>query len=267
METLTKPYRARASELEPAWHVIDAEGKILGRLSSEIAVILQGKHKPTYVSYMNTGDYVIVVNAGKVRVTGDKLSQKVYYRHSGYHGGLKEQRLEQLVQKAPTQAIKAAVKGMLPKNRLGRRMLSRLKLYAGDSHPHEAQLNARPKVPKEEATSARPAELAAKPAPSAVGDTVEVEAPVTGRKRKDTGERATSRQAERSGTARVRGKAGASTGTKGSRATARVDEAGGGTPARPKRRTATGARGTSEGRGGPRTKRTAPEASKGPEEA
>ena len=103
-------------------------------------MLLQGKHKPIYVPNLNTGDYVIVINAGKFRVTGNKLQQKMYYRHSGYHGGLKEQTLESLVSKTPTRAIRHAVKGMLPKNIMGRRMLSRLKLYAGDSHPHEAQV-------------------------------------------------------------------------------------------------------------------------------
>lgn len=136
----------------PAWHVMDAEGKTLGRFSSEIAVLLQGKHKPSYVSYLNSGDYVIVVNAGKVRVTGKKLSQKLYYRHSGYPGGLKSQTLSVLLDKTPTRAIRHAVKGMLPKSKLGRRMLSRLKLYAGAEHPHAAQVNARPKSQKKAAS-------------------------------------------------------------------------------------------------------------------
>ena len=150
MATYTRPHRTRASDLRPDWHVIDAQGKTLGRLSSEIAVLLQGKHKPTFVSYMNTGDFVIVVNAEKVRVTGNKLEQKVYYRHSGYHGGLKEQTLSELLQRTPTRVIRKAVKGMLPKNTVGRRMLSRLKLYTGDSHPHAAQVNARPKAAEAE---------------------------------------------------------------------------------------------------------------------
>ena len=151
MADLTKPHQTRASDLSPAWHVIDAQGKTLGRLSSEIAVLLQGKHKPSFVNYLNTGDFVVVVNAEKVHVTGKKLDQKIYYRHSGYPGGLKQQTLSELLQKAPTRVIRKAVKGMLPKNTLGRRMLSRLKLYAGDSHPHAAQVNARPKVARVEA--------------------------------------------------------------------------------------------------------------------
>ena len=140
MATSTKPYQTRASELKPVWHVIDAQGRTLGRVSSEIATLLQGKHKPIYVPYLNTGDYVIVINAEKVRVTGKKMEQKIYYRHSGYHGGLKERTLSQVLEKTPERVIKHSVKGMLPKNTLGRRMLSRLKVYAGDNHPHEAQV-------------------------------------------------------------------------------------------------------------------------------
>ena len=160
MTTSTRPHRVRASELQARWHVMDADGKTLGRFSSEIAVLLQGKHKPDYVPYLNSGDYVIVVNAEKVRVTGKKLEQKVYYRHSGYHGGLKARTLSEVLEKAPTNAIRQAVKGMLPKNTVGRRMLSRLKLYVGASHPHEAQVNARPKVAK--------AELPTQPSPETV---------------------------------------------------------------------------------------------------
>jgi len=120
--------------------VINARGKTLGRVSSEIAVLLQGKHKPTYVPYLNSGDFVIVTNAEKVRVTGDKLQQKIYYRYSGYHGGLKEHTLARVLETDSTRAIKHAVKGMLPKSRLGRKMFSRLKVYAGETHPHEAQV-------------------------------------------------------------------------------------------------------------------------------
>ena len=134
--------RTRASDLNPLWHVKDAEGQTLGRFCTEIAVLLQGKHRPIWVSHMNTGDYVVVINAGKIRVTGNKLEQKKYYRHSGYPGGLKEQTLAQMLEKTPTRVIKQAVKGMLPKNTVGRRMLSRLKLYAGSEHPHEAQIKA-----------------------------------------------------------------------------------------------------------------------------
>jgi len=158
MTTNTKPYRTRASDLDPMWHVMDADGKTLGRLSSEIAVLLQGKHKPMYVPYLNTGDFVVVINAEKVRVTGKKLEQKMYYRHSGYPGGLKEQTLATLMDKSPTSAIKHAVKGMLPKNSMGRRMLGCLKVYAGDAHPHEAQV-----IASEKAKAAETAETAAEP--------------------------------------------------------------------------------------------------------
>lgn len=140
MTTKSRPFWTRASDVEAAWHVVDAQGKTLGRLASEIATLLMGKHKPIYVPYLNTGDYVVVVNAEKVRVTGKKLEQKKYYRHSGYHGGLREQTLAGLLKKHPERAIQHAVKGMLPKNALGRRMLSRLKVYAGPTHPHEAQV-------------------------------------------------------------------------------------------------------------------------------
>jgi len=158
MTTNAKPYRTRASDLKPLWHVIDADGRRLGRLASEIAVLLQGKHKPMYVPYLNTGDYVVVVNAEKVHVTGKKLEQKMYYRHSGYPGGLKEQNLSTLMDKTPTQAIKHAVKGMLPKNSMGRRMFGCLKVYAGDAHPHEAQVTG-----TERAKAAETADAAAKP--------------------------------------------------------------------------------------------------------
>ena len=146
MTPYVKHHQTRAADLRPIWHVIDAENKTLGRLSTEIAGLLQGKHRPLYVPYLNTGDFVVVVNAGKIHVTGNKLDTKMYYRHSGYHGGLKEQTLGQLLEKTPTRALRQAVKGMLPKNALGRKMLSRLKLYEGNTHPHEAQLRATEKT-------------------------------------------------------------------------------------------------------------------------
>ena len=137
-QTMEQPSK---TDLKPAWHVVDADGKTLGRISSEIAVLLQGKHKPGYVPYLNTGDYVVVVNAEKIHVTGKKIEQKKYYRHSGYHGGLKETNLQQMLDKHPDRVIKQSVKGMLPKNVPGRRMLGRLKVYAGSDHPHQAQVN------------------------------------------------------------------------------------------------------------------------------
>ena len=138
-----KTYTARAEDLEREWFLVNAEGKTLGRLASEIAQVLRGKHKPIYTPHLDCGDYVIVVNAEKVQVTGRKLDQKMYYRHTGYPGGIKSISLRNQLQKHPERVLQAAVRGMLPKNRLGRKMLKKLKVYAGDSHPHQAQ---QPKV-------------------------------------------------------------------------------------------------------------------------
>ena len=135
-----KTYSAKASELDPLWHVFDASGRPLGRLAVEIARILQGKHKPTYTPHMLTGDFVVVVNASQVVVTGNKRQQKVYYRHSGYPGGLKETTFDKMMEKYPKRAVELAVKGMLPRNALARHMLQRMKVYAGAEHPHEAQV-------------------------------------------------------------------------------------------------------------------------------
>ena len=134
-----KTYTARAEDLEREWFLVNAEGKTLGRLASEIAQVLRGKHKPIYTPHLDCGDFVIVVNAEKVRVTGRKLDQKMYYRHTGYPGGIKSISLRNQLQKHPERVLQAAVRGMLPKNRLGRKMLKKLKVYAGDSHPHKAQ--------------------------------------------------------------------------------------------------------------------------------
>jgi len=134
-----KTYTVRKGDIKREWYVVDAQGKTLGRLASEIAKILRGKHKPIYVPHLDCGDYVIVVNAEKVRVTGRKLDQKFYYRHSGYPGGLKSISLRDQLQKHPTRILEAAVRGMLPKNRLGRAIIKKLKVYAGGSHPHQAQ--------------------------------------------------------------------------------------------------------------------------------
>jgi large subunit ribosomal protein L13 len=138
-----KTYTVRKNDIKREWYVVDARGKTLGRLASEIAKILRGKHKPIYVPHLDCGDHVIVVNAEKVRVTGKKLDQKFYHRHSGYPGGLKSISLRDQLQKHPTRVLEAAVRGMLPKNRLGRAMIKKLKVYAGSSHPHQAQ---QPKV-------------------------------------------------------------------------------------------------------------------------
>jgi large subunit ribosomal protein L13 len=134
-----KTYAVKASEIEREWFVVDAEGKTLGRLASEIAQILKGKHKPIYSTHLDVGDFVIVINAEKVRVTGRKLEQKFYYHHSGYPGGLKSISLKDQLARHPTRVLKAAVRGMLPKSRLGRRMIKKLKIYAGQEHPHQAQ--------------------------------------------------------------------------------------------------------------------------------
>ena len=135
-----KTYSAKPSHVKAKWHVFDAEGKTLGRLATEIAVLLQGKHKPIYTRHILTGDYVIVVNARKVKVTGNKPQQKMYRRHSHYPGALRETPLSVLQERHPDRVIRAAVEGMLPKNIRGRQMLRRLKIYAGDTHPHEAQV-------------------------------------------------------------------------------------------------------------------------------
>ena len=135
-----KTYSTKSVDLTPQWHVINASGKTLGWLASEVATLLMGKHKPIYAPHLNTGDFVIVVNAAQVRVTGKKAQQKVYYRHSNYPGGLKGTTFAKMLETHPTRVIEYAVKGMLPKNRLGRDMLSRLKVYPGDTHPHQAQV-------------------------------------------------------------------------------------------------------------------------------
>lgn len=134
-----KTYVTKPAEVERSWYVIDAEGQTLGRLASKIATLLRGKHKPIYSPSVDCGDYVIVVNAKKIQVTGQRMDQKVYYRHSGYPGGLTEITLRQQLEKHPTRVIELAVRGMLPKNKLGRKMIKKLKVYAGEEHPHQAQ--------------------------------------------------------------------------------------------------------------------------------
>jgi large subunit ribosomal protein L13 len=134
-----KTYQAKKEELEHKWYLVNAEGKVLGRLATELVKVLKGKNKPTYTPHLDTGDFVIVVNAGKVSLTGKKMKDKIYYHHTGYPGGIKEMNAEKLLTKKPTEMIRIAVKGMLPKNSLGRQMLRKLKIYAGPSHPHEAQ--------------------------------------------------------------------------------------------------------------------------------
>ena len=139
---MAKTYSTKASEIVREWHLIDASDKILGRLSTQIANLLMGKHKPIFSRHLDTGDYVVVINAEKVSVTGNKAKQKLYYRHSGYPGGLKSISLEKMMENHPARVIEHAVKGMLPHNRLGAEMLKKLRVYVGDAHPHQAQLNA-----------------------------------------------------------------------------------------------------------------------------
>lgn len=139
---MIKTYSPKASEIKREWHLIDATDEVLGRLSSRIAGLLMGKHKPMFVRHLDTGDYVVVINAEKVRVTGNKLKQKLYRRHSGYPGGLKTVTLEKLMQTHPTRAIEYAVKGMIPHNKLGNQIIKKLRVYVGDVHPHVAQTNA-----------------------------------------------------------------------------------------------------------------------------
>jgi large subunit ribosomal protein L13 len=134
-----KTFQARKEDIKKLWYVVDAKDKVLGRLASEIANLLRGKGKPIFSPHVDTGDFVIVVNAEKIRLTGNKLTGKVYYHHSGYPGGLKTITAEKLLAKRPEELVRRAVKGMLPKNRLGRKVFKKLKVYSGPDHPHEAQ--------------------------------------------------------------------------------------------------------------------------------
>ncbi|MBA3425171.1 MAG: 50S ribosomal protein L13 [Rubrobacter sp.] len=136
---MMKSYMARPLEVERKWHVIDAEGQTLGRLASEIARLLRGKNKAQYTPHVDTGDFVVVVNAEKVVVTGRKAEQKVYRRHTGYPGGLKETSYEQMLARKPTEILRKAVHGMMPRTRLARKQFKKLKIYAGPEHPHDAQ--------------------------------------------------------------------------------------------------------------------------------
>ena len=134
-----KTYVATPENRQRDWYVVDAEGRTLGRLATQVADALRGKRKPEYTPHCDTGDFVVVVNAAKIRVTGKKLSDKVYYRHSGYPGGLRSRTLSEMLGRRPEEVIRRAVKGMLPRNRLARQQLRKLKVYAGPEHPHEAQ--------------------------------------------------------------------------------------------------------------------------------
>ncbi|MBN1579296.1 MAG: 50S ribosomal protein L13 [Anaerolineae bacterium] len=134
-----KTHIVKESDIQREWFIVDAEGKTLGRLASKVAQILRGKHKPIFSPHSDSGDFVIVVNADKITVTGNKVDQKMYYRHSGYIGGLKERTFREQLRRHPDEIIKQAVKGMLPHNRLGRKIIKKLKVYAGPEHPHQAQ--------------------------------------------------------------------------------------------------------------------------------
>ena len=134
-----KTYNAKPGEIARHWYLVDADGQTLGRLATRIADTLRGKRKPQYTPHVDTGDFVVVVNAEKIAVTGDKLDSKIYYRHSGYPGGLRQRTLREQLERRPTEVLRKAVKGMLPRNRLARTQLTKLKIYAGPEHPHEAQ--------------------------------------------------------------------------------------------------------------------------------
>ncbi len=134
-----KSYMAAPQSLEKEWFVVDAQGATLGRLATRIASVLRGKHKPTFTPHADAGDFVVVVNAGKVRLTGRKLDQKMYYWYSGYPGGIKGRTARQMLDRKPEEVLRRAVKGMLPKNNLGRKLISKLKIYAASEHPHQAQ--------------------------------------------------------------------------------------------------------------------------------
>jgi len=134
-----KTFVTKSAEVERSWLIIDADGQTLGRLATRIATLLRGKHKPTYSPSVDCGDYVVVLNADKIQVTGNRLDQKIYYRHSGYPGGLKQISLRDQLEKFPTRPVEDAVRGMLPKSKLGRKMFKKLKVYSGTEHPHNAQ--------------------------------------------------------------------------------------------------------------------------------
>ena len=136
---MSRTYTPKASEIERQWLVVDADGQTLGRLATRVARLLTGKHKPTYATHIDTGDHVIVINAEKIKVTGDKLESKHYYRHSGYPGGFRQESLAHLLERRPEEVVRRAVRGMVPHTRLGTQQLRKLKVYAGAEHPHEAQ--------------------------------------------------------------------------------------------------------------------------------
>ena len=136
---MARTYSAKEADIKRKWYVVDAEGKTLGRLATQVAIVLRGKHKPIFTPHVDTGDHVIVVNAEKVHLTGDKVWQKTYYRHSGYPGGLKSETVKDVLARKPSAILERAIKGMLPKTPLGKQMARKLNVYAGPTHPHQAQ--------------------------------------------------------------------------------------------------------------------------------
>jgi large subunit ribosomal protein L13 len=134
-----KTYIEKKENVEQKWWIIDAKDKVLGRVATTVASVLRGKHKPTYTPFVDMGDYVVIINAAKVKITGNKSNSKIYYRHTGYPGGIKERTFSEIMKKDPSFVIRYAIKGMLPHNRLGRRQLLHVKIYAGEEHPHQAQ--------------------------------------------------------------------------------------------------------------------------------
>lgn len=146
-----KTYSPKKAEITREWHVVDAAGQPLGRVATRVAQLLRGKHKPIYTPHLDVGDYVVVINAAKVALTGRKAEQKIYYRHSGYPGGLKQETFAQLLRRRPERVIELAVKGMLPKTALGRHMYRKLRVYAGPTHPHQGQVRAEPVAASESA--------------------------------------------------------------------------------------------------------------------
>jgi large subunit ribosomal protein L13 len=149
-----KTFSLKGGQVDKAWQVLDADGQTLGRLSTRVAALLMGKHKPTYSPHLDMGDFVVIVNADKIRVTGNKLRDKIYYRHTGYMGGLKETVLRDMLAKNPRRVLELAVRGMLPRNKLSRHLLGHLKVYSGPDHPHEAQVNGSRKRQAEPVASA-----------------------------------------------------------------------------------------------------------------
>ncbi len=136
---MVRTYSAKKADVTRKWYLVDAEGKTLGRLAARVALVLRGKHKPIFTPHVDTGDHVVIVNAEKIHLTGDKVRRKTYYRHSGYPGGLKSETVEEVLQRKPTAVVERAIKGMLPKNPLGKQMGRKLNVYAGPTHPHQAQ--------------------------------------------------------------------------------------------------------------------------------